>query len=456
MNFFVENYEVHKQPKFRTVGGKKLRCQYGSCSFIPRRHRGDDALALSYCQKGRLDSGWCSYWFYVKTPCASYTRSNGMKVSIWPLASVMNTMAPKPRVEPKGGDSAAKDQCHSAFAQACKYSCGRDLVEEWVAADYSPLARNRRSFEIEAINIPVFGSSECVPCPKIRPELGEDETGEDFIAKVVDKANAICDEISVKEYLSRRSAAGDMPRLNRIFERMGLTYGPHTVPSKVLQEVTRMAAEDDEDADSKTKKTGKKRKGGAESSQTTAEAKLRLKGPKIAASGGELRTPIESRSGSHKTLSGQEASGDAKAEMAESGGTAGSSPSHGDDAATVFKPMPSAFSDASSSETSRAREASPPAEEMIEEIEGSPPRDDEGLLDEGHQDPLPKGDAKAAAHSTGLEDILRPHTEKGKELEEEAVMAAATLGDLARRGPGPSEPRGTKSFYLCPGNLAFL
>ena len=43
-----------------------------------------------------------------------------------------------------------------------------------------------------------------------------------------------CGEITVKEYLSRRSEGGTMPRLNRIYEELNILNGSRPVPTKVL------------------------------------------------------------------------------------------------------------------------------------------------------------------------------------------------------------------------------
>lgn len=45
----------------------------------------------------------------------------------------------------------------------------------------------------------------------------------------------ILGEVSEKEYLSHCVIGGTMPRLNRIFEEMKVTYGDHKIPDKVLK-----------------------------------------------------------------------------------------------------------------------------------------------------------------------------------------------------------------------------
>jgi hypothetical protein len=48
-------------------------------------------------------------------------------------------------------------------------------------------------------------------------------------------AREIVGDISDKEFLARRAAEGMMPRLNRVFEELGIHHGEHKVPAKVLK-----------------------------------------------------------------------------------------------------------------------------------------------------------------------------------------------------------------------------
>lgn len=61
---------------------------------------------------------------------------------------------------------------------ACRYSGGRDLVEEMVAANCWPLGKNRLSFHLENVQVPVFGGAEGVPFPRfgvVKPEGKSDD-----------------------------------------------------------------------------------------------------------------------------------------------------------------------------------------------------------------------------------------------------------------------------------------
>ena len=84
---------------------------------------------------------------------------------------------------------------------ACRFSRGRDLVEEMVAADYWPLGRRNDEFTIEMVQVPVFGPPEGLPFPRFRTGLPEGETKESFLDRVEVSSRRIVGKISEKEYL---------------------------------------------------------------------------------------------------------------------------------------------------------------------------------------------------------------------------------------------------------------
>lgn len=82
------------------------------------------------------------------------------------------------------------------------------------------------------------------------------------------KAQEILGEITEREYVARRAEAGNMPRLNRVLEEMGVKYGDHPMPEKVLTSVHEKEAAAAEVAGVEAagdapKATGRKRLGGS-------------------------------------------------------------------------------------------------------------------------------------------------------------------------------------------------
>ena len=70
-------------------------------------------------------------------------------------------------------------------------------------------------------------------------------------------AHEILGEMSDKEYLARRAIAGTKPRLNRVFEELGIHHEEHDVPVKVhkyLEDKARKAAAKNTTAAAEAKK----------------------------------------------------------------------------------------------------------------------------------------------------------------------------------------------------------
>lgn len=112
------------------------------------------------------------------TETYSVTRNNEdrTKDSLYPLESTMTLMNPTAKVAPSAKMTPERKACDRAFALACQYSGGQDLVEEMVAADYWPLGKWNPEFRMEYVKLPVFGPAEGLPFPRFGLELKEGES----------------------------------------------------------------------------------------------------------------------------------------------------------------------------------------------------------------------------------------------------------------------------------------
>ena len=70
----------------------------------------------------------------------------------------MEEMVPHMRVDPSEEMSPARKACDRAFAAACRYSGGRNLVEEIIASNYWPLGKDNPAFQLEKVKVPVWDS----------------------------------------------------------------------------------------------------------------------------------------------------------------------------------------------------------------------------------------------------------------------------------------------------------
>jgi hypothetical protein len=304
-------------------------------------------------------------WFYVRTPAASKTLDDGSVDKVYPYASLMKELKPFSKVDPSQEMSEERLACDKAFALACRYSGGRDLVEEMVAADYWPLGRRTDEFTIEMVQVPVFGPPEGLPFPRFGAGIPEDETKESFLDRVEVSARRIVGKISEKEYLQRRSALGTMPRFNRVFEELGIEYEDYVIPPDVL-----LGLEKKKDSSKAVALAeSKKRRGGGAVKQLAKKRRAEV----------VLETPVESSSA---RSSGAESNSvaSAPAEAAAAGGAPEVEASRA--VSSVRAPFASLLgeesSDAEAPEASPAREANPAASEgprVASVGGGSPPKE---------------------------------------------------------------------------------
>jgi hypothetical protein len=317
------------------------------------------------------------------------TLDDGSVDKVYPYASLMKELKPVSKVDPSKPVSEeqleARLACDKAFALACRYSGGRDLVEEMVAADYWPLGRRTDEFTIEMVQVPVFGPPEGLPFPRFGAGLPEDETKESFLDRVEVSARRIVGKISEKEYLQRKSALGTMPRFNRVFEELGIEYEDYAVPPEVL-----LGLEKKKDSSKAVVAAeAKKRKGCGAVKQLAKKRKAEV----------VLETPLESSS-ARSSAAESNSGASVPAEVASAGGVPEVEGSRA--VSSVRAPFASLLgeesSDAEVPEASPAREANPA-------VAGSPAR--EALAGGGSPPKGGQGESSDEAESVSVRRIKR-------------------------------------------------
>lgn len=103
------------------------------------------------------------------------TGEDGKKVVRYPLASTVSDMRPLTRVTPGSSLDPLRVACNKAFALACRYSGGHDLVEEMVASKCWPLGKYRPEFKLEKVKLPVFGHEDGVLFPHFNIDRAADK-----------------------------------------------------------------------------------------------------------------------------------------------------------------------------------------------------------------------------------------------------------------------------------------
>jgi hypothetical protein len=175
---------------------------------MPKRQSKGEILDISFAQKNKWNNDGMQYLFYVKTGGMASTDSEGKKHTRYPLASVMTLM--KPSTQGTAGPEVIEGckACDKAFALACCYSGGRDLVEEMVASKCWPLGPNRPAMWIKMVSLPVFGDGVGVLFPCFDVRRVEDMTADEYVTSIEEGARDILGELSDKEYLARRAIGG--------------------------------------------------------------------------------------------------------------------------------------------------------------------------------------------------------------------------------------------------------
>ena len=62
-------------------------------------------------------------------------------------------------------------------------------------------------------------------------------TEDGFVSEVEEAAIGLVGKIFEREYTSRMAVAGTMPRLNQVFEEVGIIYREREVPAEVLASI---------------------------------------------------------------------------------------------------------------------------------------------------------------------------------------------------------------------------
>ena len=99
------------------------------------------------------------------------------------------------------------------------------------------MGKNNPAFQLEQVKVPVFGPEAGILFPRFGQSLGEGVTEDSFISEVEEAAIGLVGKISEREYMSRRAVFGIMPRLNRVFEELGIVYREREVPAEVIASI---------------------------------------------------------------------------------------------------------------------------------------------------------------------------------------------------------------------------
>jgi hypothetical protein len=119
--------------------GKYYNTHYLCCTFNTRRQnlrKGLNRIQLTPCSKTNFTKDWSSYWFYLKV---NMSKVPGYTSPAHPFSS---PMAPVTAVCTASYNKRTADfeSCENTFLLASTIIGGRDVIEEFVAADIWPIS----------------------------------------------------------------------------------------------------------------------------------------------------------------------------------------------------------------------------------------------------------------------------------------------------------------------------
>ena len=88
-------------------------------------------------------------------------------------------------------------------------------------------------------------------------------TEDSFISEVEEAAIGLDGKISEREYVSWRAVSDIMPRLNQVFEELGIVYREREVPAEVIASIDKKKKTSVKNANVTSEAESKKRKGAA-------------------------------------------------------------------------------------------------------------------------------------------------------------------------------------------------
>ena len=114
-----------------------------------------------------------------------------------------------------------------AFALTSRWQISRDLVEEWIACDNTPLSHETQFSDFERRDGYVFPHLDVAPSDAFSTYFS-------FVNLIEHKAKEIIRFYGDREHKGRCQSLAGKIRLNYVFGAMGLRYGDRSDPSTSL------------------------------------------------------------------------------------------------------------------------------------------------------------------------------------------------------------------------------
>jgi hypothetical protein len=108
--------------------------------------------------------------------------------------------------------------CENAFHLASTILGGRDIIEEFIAAQVWPISNGWSPTELVYYN--VNWADQKVPFPKFGIKLREGQSAKDFMDEVEKRVNVMVGEYTMNEYKAYKALVKHRKKINRIFSEV--------------------------------------------------------------------------------------------------------------------------------------------------------------------------------------------------------------------------------------------
>jgi hypothetical protein len=197
--------------------GQFYEAHHARCTFNTRRQntrRGITRIQIAPCYKTNLTDDWNSYWFYVKV---DMSKIPGYEGPAHPLPSPIEALTAVNTAE-FNHRAVGIRSCENAFHLASTILGGRDIVEEFVAAQIWSISYGWAPSEIVHFN--VNWASQEVPFPKFGIKLREGQSADAFMLEVKKRLTLMIGEYTMNEYKAYKALVKHKRKINRVFSEV--------------------------------------------------------------------------------------------------------------------------------------------------------------------------------------------------------------------------------------------
>jgi hypothetical protein len=215
---FIQLFELVIVPDIIKLNdGQYYEAHYTCCTFNTCRQntqKGLTRIQIAPCCKMNLVKDWSSYWFYVKVDMSTIPGYDGpahpFSTPIEALTSISNFSY--------NHQAAGIRNCESAFHLASTIVGGRDIIEEFTAAQIWRISHGWAPTEI--VNFNVNWAAQPVPFLRFGLQLRDGQSADDFMTEVEKKVNAMIGKYTMNEYKAYKNLVKHKKRINRVFSEI--------------------------------------------------------------------------------------------------------------------------------------------------------------------------------------------------------------------------------------------